>query len=485
VRNITDVDDKIIERARRDFPQMALNDAIRQVTETTNDQYQRDVKALGCLEPDFQPRATEHIKGMVALVGELLAKNHAYEAEGEVLFDISSMADYGRLSGRKIDEQRAGARVAVEAHKRNPGDFVLWKHSSAEEPGWDSPWGRGRPGWHLECSVMSEHHLGKTFDIHGGGLDLIFPHHENEIAQSRCAHGTKTMANYWLHNGYLQVEGRKMSKSEGNFITIRDLLEGSGRRPYPGEVVRLAMLATHYRQPIDFSEAKLNFWRQKLEGWLSRFFDEGRVSTSGEGPEARPSPGVIDALSDDLNFSKVITHLDELSKRSGANEAVARELQQSLEWLGLYRIRRAAGYWEAMATSVTPDIMFKYYNALEDARAFTHNFCSQIDSATLLNRSRSKVSKMINDRFPEMANDGVKLELNEHFEVSLVALSQASSLDNSAIDISVAERLKALAVKDYAKADEIRNELAELGVQLMDSKDPETGERKTTWEIKR
>jgi cysteinyl-tRNA synthetase len=225
VRNITDVDDKINARALRDFPELPLNEAIRRVTEKTANQFEADVKALGCLEPTAQPRATEHIQGMIDIISTLIKKGHAYVAEGEVLFDVVSMPDYGRLSQRKQENQKAGARVAVEAHKKNPADFVLWKLSSADEPGWESPWGRGRPGWHIECSAMSVKHLGEVFDIHGGGLDLIFPHHENEIAQSRCAHGTGVMANYWMHNGFLQVEGKKMSKSEGNFFTIADVLK--------------------------------------------------------------------------------------------------------------------------------------------------------------------------------------------------------------------------------------------------------------------
>ncbi|HMM63926.1 MAG TPA: cysteine--tRNA ligase, partial [Mesorhizobium sp.] len=232
VRNITDVDDKINARALRDFPDLPLNEAIRRVTEKTADQFHKDVAALGCLPPSFEPRATEFVEpradgktDMIGLIQALIERGHAYEAAGEVLFDTASMPDYGQLSRRPLDEQQAGARVAVDQHKKSPGDFVLWKLSSPEEPGWESPWGRGRPGWHIECSAMSAAYLGEVFDIHGGGLDLIFPHHENEIAQSRCAHGTAVMANYWLHNGFLQVEGQKMSKSLGNFYTIHELLE--------------------------------------------------------------------------------------------------------------------------------------------------------------------------------------------------------------------------------------------------------------------
>ena len=261
VRNITDVDDKINARALRDYPDMDLNAAIRLVTEKTYDQYQKDVKALGCLAPDVQPRATEHIAKMVEINQMLIDKGHAYVAQGdegkEVLFATASMPDYGRLSKRKLEEQQAGARIAVEAHKNNPADFVLWKESTGDQPGWHADYtvdGKttsifGRPGWHIECSAMSSVHLGEVFDIHGGGLDLIFPHHENEIAQSRCAYGHDVMANVWMHNGFLQVEGRKMSKSEGNFFTINELLE----QGWDGRVLRFFMLKTHYRQPINWT----------------------------------------------------------------------------------------------------------------------------------------------------------------------------------------------------------------------------------------
>ena len=256
VRNVTDVDDKINARALRDHPGLPLNEAIARVTEKTLAQFQKDALALGCLEPTHQPRATDNIGGMIAMIGTLIARGHAYRAADEVLFDTKSMPGYGRLSGRDMDKNRAGARVAIDARKKAPEDFVLWKRSSGSEPGWDSPWGRGRPGWHIECSAMSARYLGPTFDIHGGGLDLIFPHHENEIAQSCCAHENGRMANVWMHNGFVQVQGRKMSKSEGNFVTIFDLLESEkfGGRKWPGAVPRLAMLMTHYREPIDFSD---------------------------------------------------------------------------------------------------------------------------------------------------------------------------------------------------------------------------------------
>jgi cysteinyl-tRNA synthetase len=328
VRNITDVDDKINARAVQDFPGLPLNEAIRKVTEKTATQYHADVNALGCLPPTFEPRATDFVlpradgkTDMVTLIKQLIARGHAYEAGGEVLFDTASMPDYGMLSGRKLDEQKAGARVAVEAHKKNPADFVLWKQSSEDEPGWESPWGRGRPGWHIECSAMSEAYLGEVFDIHGGGLDLIFPHHENELAQSRCAHGTSKMANYWMHNGFLQVEGAKMSKSEGNFVTIHELLETKkfGDTNWNGNVLRFAMLMSHYRQPIDWTLKGLEFAAHTLEG----FFRAAQVKDGVAPPEA-----IVNALSDDLNTAKVVAELHVLRRkiRGGENDPAAIEL---------------------------------------------------------------------------------------------------------------------------------------------------------------
>jgi cysteinyl-tRNA synthetase len=330
IRNITDVDDKINARALQDYPKLPLNEAIRLVTEKTANQFQADVKALGCLEPTAQPRATEFIAEMIAMISTLISKGHAYEAGGEVLFNVASMKDYGALSNRKLEEQQAGARVAVEAHKKNPGDFVLWKLSSAEEPGWESPWGRGRPGWHIECSAMSKSYLGEVFDIHGGGLDLIFPHHENEIAQSRCAHGTDVMANVWMHNGFLQVEGQKMSKSLGNFVTINELLETEkfGGRKWSGAVLRLAMLKTHYRQPIDWTVAALS----EAETNLLEFGEAaGNVSQT-------VASELVSALRDDLNTWNVFTVLQDL-KREGRKD----ELAASLSFLGLPILKALRG----------------------------------------------------------------------------------------------------------------------------------------------
>ncbi len=339
VRNITDVDDKINARAARDFPGLPLNEAIRKVTETTERQFHADVDALGCLRPTVEPRATEFVlpradgkADMVTLIRQLIARGHAYEANGEVLFDTTSMPDYGALSGRKLEDQLAGARVAVDAHKKNPSDFVLWKQSAADEPGWDSPWGRGRPGWHIECSAMSAAYLGDVFDIHGGGLDLIFPHHENEIAQSRCAHGTPVMANFWMHNGFLQVEGEKMSKSLGNFFTINELLAD-----WPGEVLRFNMLRTHYRQPIDWTVKGLEESWKTLDDWYWVAGD----AAGGSVPAA-----VLEALGDDLNTHQMITVLHGIRNLAQAGNNKARgDLASSLRWLGF--LRESAAQWAA------------------------------------------------------------------------------------------------------------------------------------------
>jgi cysteinyl-tRNA synthetase len=338
VRNITDVDDKINDRAARDFPGLPLNEAIRKVTEKTANQFHADVAALGSLPPTFEPRATDFVlpradgkSDMVTLIKQLIARGHAYEAGGEVLFDTASMPDYGALSGRKLDEQRPGARVAVDAHKKSPLDFVLWKQSSGDEPGWESPWGRGRPGWHIECSAMSAAYLGEVFDIHGGGIDLIFPHHENEIAQSRCAHGTSTMANIWMHNEFVQVEDAKMSKSLGNFVTIRDLLAD-----WPGEVLRLNMLKAHYRSPIDWTLKGLEESAKTLDDWYWVAAD-----FKGEWP----SEAVIQALSDDLNTPQMIAALHGLRNRAASgNEQDRNQFAGSLRFLGF--LSESAAEWK-------------------------------------------------------------------------------------------------------------------------------------------
>lgn len=296
-RNITDIEDKIIERAK------VNGESIGELTRRTGEVFAADMAALGALLPDIQPRATEHIPQMQAMIGTLVDKGHAYAADGHVLFNVPSMPDYGQLSRRNRDELIDGARIDVAPYKRDPADFVLWKPSTDDQPGWDSPWGRGRPGWHIECSAMAAAHLGTVFDIHAGGIDLVFPHHENEIAQSRCAHGTPVMANYWLHNGFLQVEGQKMSKSLGNFYTPHELLE-----EFPGEALRYALLSGHYRQPFDFTKDGVRQARAALDRFYGALRAIGTVPAEpGEAPAA-----VLAALEDDLNTPQALAALHEV-----------------------------------------------------------------------------------------------------------------------------------------------------------------------------
>ena len=308
VRNITDVDDKINAAAQD------KGESIRELTTRTAQAFHADVAALGCLPPDAEPRATDHIKPMIAMIGRLLASKHAYEAEGHVLFSVPSMKDYGKLSRRDRDDMIAGARVEVAPYKRDPADFVLWKPSPADLPGWDSPWGRGRPGWHIECSAMSEEFLGESFDIHGGGLDLIFPHHENEIAQSECAHPGKPFVKYWLHNGFVTVNGEKMAKSEGNFRTIRDVLADA-----PGEAARLAMLTAHYRDPLDWTSERLSSAKQNLD----RFYLALRQVESVKAEAGEMPHGVRVALEDDLNTPLALAALHESVAELNKAESVA------------------------------------------------------------------------------------------------------------------------------------------------------------------
>nr|WP_246157267.1 cysteine--tRNA ligase [Sneathiella litorea] len=294
VRNITDVEDKIIAAAEQN------GETIDDLTRRTTEAYHADMAALNALPPDIEPRATEHIDGMIRMIEKLIKKGHAYEAEGHVLFDVTSMADYGKLSGRNRDDMIAGARVEVAPYKKDPADFVLWKPSTDDMPGWDSPFGRGRPGWHIECSVMSEATLGITFDIHGGGRDLIFPHHENEVAQSCCAHDGAPFARYWVHNGFLTVEGDKMSKSLGNFRTVRELLADA-----PGEALRLNMLSAQYRQPLDWTAEGVT----RAKASLDRLYTALQHLENVEAGPIEPAAGVIAALEDDLNTPQALTEL--------------------------------------------------------------------------------------------------------------------------------------------------------------------------------
>jgi cysteinyl-tRNA synthetase len=327
VRNITDVDDKINARAAQDFPGLPLNEAIRKVTETTDRQFHDDVAALGCLPPTFEPRATEHIAEMRTLIEKLIASGNAYVAEDNVLFSVPSDPDYGQLSKRPLDEMIAGARVEVAPYKRDPRDFVLWKPSKPGEPAWPSPAGikaPGRPGWHIECSAMSWKYLGEMFDIHGGGIDLMFPHHEDEIAQSRCAFHTPVMANYWMHNGFLQVEGEKMSKSLGNFVTIHELL-----KDWPGEVIRFQMMMTHYRQPIDWTIQQTEAAAVALDSFR-------HVTTSVDLNDGRVSLVALSGLEDDLNTPQAISELHKLANEArGGDYQAACDLKLTCAFLGL------------------------------------------------------------------------------------------------------------------------------------------------------
>ncbi len=313
VRNITDVDDKINEASRR------TGEPIESITARTTKAFHEDIAALGALPPDIEPRATGHVPQMIALIEALIAAGNAYEADGHVLFHVPSAPRYGALSGRNRDEMIAGARVEVAPYKRDPADFVLWKPSDETLPGWESPWGRGRPGWHIECSAMSRAYLGKTLDIHGGGLDLVFPHHENEIVQSECACPGPPFARHWVHNGWLTVEGEKMSKSLGNFITIRDALAEA-----PGEVNRLVLLSTHYRHPMDWSTDAVAQARANLDRLYTALRNAGATAN---GVEDTVDPEVEAALCDDLNTPKALAVLHRLAgelNRAGDEAAKAR-----------------------------------------------------------------------------------------------------------------------------------------------------------------
>jgi cysteinyl-tRNA synthetase len=508
VRNITDVDDKINARALRDFPNLPLNEAIRLVTEKTANQFQSDAAALGCLVPTEEPRATDNIQGMIDIISTLINKSHAYTAAGEVLFSVSSMADYGKLSGRKLEEQQAGARVAVEAHKKNPADFVLWKLSSADEPGWESPWGRGRPGWHIECSAMSKRYLGEVFDIHGGGLDLIFPHHENEIAQSRCAHGSEVMANVWMHNGFLQVEGQKMSKSLGNFYTIDDLLETNsfGSKRWDGEVLRLAMLMTHYTQPIDWTttlleecEVALTKMRRSVAGMINN-------NQIGSPPSA-----LIEKLCDDLNTPDAIKLLHELSEQSRSNSS-AESLFNAMHFLGILPTGKA----DLETLEALPETAFEIDTEavadeeLEESeqlgnvetpqpqiaqpknlfiRFLSDNFFPSANSVNLSASFSNALPTLIeNPKFKNKESvlhimgpesQAVKRFSNTDVRVSDLRLAnQKITIED--LNQKIVDRLGARAEKNWKESDRIRDELDALGVTIKDNKDGTT-----TWEVKR
>jgi cysteinyl-tRNA synthetase len=443
-RNITDVDDKINARAGRDFPALPLNEAIAKVTETTLRQFHEDVAALGCLPPDKEPRATQYIDTMRAMIDRLIARGVAYVAEDHVLFSPSAMdalpgaPRYGTLAHRSLDEMLAGARVEVAPYKRDPMDFVLWKPSKPNEPGWPSPAGirtPGRPGWHIECSAMSMATLlepfggglscddpsRNVFDIHGGGIDLVFPHHENEIAQSCCAFGSKLMANVWMHNGFLQVEGEKMAKSAGNFVTIHELLTTPtfGNSTWSGDALRLAMLRTHYRQPIDWTVRELERAHADLGEWYGLFDTE-------PSSDRMIDPGVLEALSDDLNTHSALVRLHELA-RLGDSAA----LRASLSFLGFScdRAQLARKVYGAMRSiSVSSSVSF---------------------TATVI-RSNA---------------DGTY---------------STDPATQQWIEEQIERRKIARATKNFAEADRIREELGSRGFAIKDNKGGAT-----TWEPKR
>ncbi|MCT8160593.1 cysteine--tRNA ligase [Pseudoruegeria sp. SHC-113] len=385
VRNFTDVDDKINARAAES------GRSIGEITAETTQWYLDDMAEVGALEPSHMPRATAYIAQMVTMIEDLIARGHAYAAEGHVLFSVESYKDYGRLSGRAVDDMIAGARVEVAPYKRNPMDFVLWKPSNADVPGWQSPWGRGRPGWHIECSAMSFELLGAEFDIHGGGNDLMFPHHENEIAQSCCAHPEGKFARFWLHNEMLQVEGKKMSKSLGNFFTVRDLLD----QGVPGEVIRFVFLSTHYGKPMDWTEKKAREAEATLRKWRSMT----------DGVEAvEVSPAALEALADDLNTAGVIT---ELHRLAGAGEAGA--LKATAGLLGL--LTDEIGGWATVPAADLSALEAKLAAAREAAMA-SKDF-SEVDhlkSALLAAGVEVRMSKAGVELLPGAGFDAAKLE---------------------------------------------------------------------------
>lgn len=407
VRNITDVDDKINAAAR------AENVAINVITARTIAAFHQDMAALNALPPDYEPRATQHIAEMIAMISILIEKGFAYAAEGHVLFHVPAMSDYGKLSGRKRDELIAGARVEVAPYKKDPGDFVLWKPSEVEAPGWDSPWGRGRPGWHIECSAMAKAKLGVTFDIHGGGRDLIFPHHENEVAQSTCANEAP-FARYWVHNGFLTVNGEKMSKSLGNFLTVRDVLKKA-----PGEAVRLALLKTHYRQPLDWTDGALKEAQGNLDRWYRALNEVDQVA----------SQRLKDRVSEDSDINIPSDFVQELSNDLNVSSAL-------------------------VILSILCDGVFE---ALEEARQ------AETEDARFICLSRAT------EYAKELHLSGKLLGLLQQDPAEWFRWQPAgAAVDEARIEELIAARITAKKAKDFAQADRIRADLLAEGIVLED-----------------
>jgi cysteinyl-tRNA synthetase len=478
VRNITDVDDKIIARAAE------RNISIRDLTEETYSAFKSDVAALGCLDPTYEPRATAYVRridgklDMVTLIKRLIESDYAYVEQGHVLFRVAKMPDYGKLSNRSLDEMIAGARVEVAPYKRDAMDFVLWKPSKPDEPGWYSPWGRGRPGWHIECSAMSAALLGEIFDIHGGGIDLVFPHHENEIAQSRCAFHTPVMANYWMHNGFLQVEGEKMSKSSGNFFTIRELLATTkfGNRKWNGQVLRFAMLQTHYRQPIDWTVRNLEQSEARLGNWKSFAADRTRSRLN-----ATLFDEVMAALLNDVNTPAAFAIIDRVVASTEPTDRDRYTVYKVLKTLGLKGGRSNV--------SILADNVATVVNGIARiSRNNWKNIEAGVRQKPLLNSGKPKAGSRLLALIALLKErlDQIEPVVQRALQIDYVSqlkndLASKSASGESDLEVLVREQISlrnlARERKDWEESDRIRDELAKKGVVLKDTKDG------TTWEI--
>jgi cysteinyl-tRNA synthetase len=487
VRNITDVDDKINARAAEDYPDLPLNEAIRKVTWKTYRQYRNDVDRLGCLRPTVEPRATQHIGAIKSLIDRLVSGGHAYIADDHVLFDVPSMAEYGQLSKRSLDEMIAGARVDVAPYKRDPMDFVLWKPSKIGEPSWPSPCNikvRGRPGWHIECSAMSWKHLGETFDIHGGGADLVFPHHENEIAQSRCAFHTELMANYWIHNGFLQVEGEKMSKSLGNFVAIHELFEGWKGRKWEQPELRLLMLSTSYRQPLDWTLQGLQDSRRVISDW-----NNATAKVRFQDIDISPGADLIDALKDDLNTRDVIDLLHSKRKRADKYPSAADELYSDLVFLGIFKDRRIEA--RKIASAIQKGVRFNSeykedHSSVEFDRAkvrkIVRYYVNKLDPSA---NSAIVVSTVLNgfEFIDQKEADAIDFDWTKYGPKFISSSDRAfirSKIGIKKLNRKIEDRLAARKAKNFAESDRIREEIVAMGILLKDSQDG-----RTTWEIAR